>query len=60
MIVLNHYHIFSGDLRFDWSDSCIEGKCLNYLDGSLDRYSGIMLYNAENDVSSRWLDGFFI
>ncbi|NIK76417.1 hypothetical protein FHS15_001542 [Paenibacillus castaneae] len=54
---LNHYHIFSGELRFDWSESCIEGKCLNYLDGSLDRYSGIMLYNAEDVlVADGWMD----
>ncbi|RKP55579.1 hypothetical protein D7Z26_10375 [Cohnella endophytica] len=46
---LFYYYKFTGELRFDWSDSCVEGEDLNYLDGSLDRYSGIMIFNANDE-----------
>ncbi|TVX94789.1 hypothetical protein [Cohnella terricola] len=54
---LLHYHSISEDLFFDWSESCIEGKCISYLDGSLDRYSGIMVFNNRNElVADGWME----
>ncbi|SFD72788.1 hypothetical protein SAMN05216378_1164 [Paenibacillus catalpae] len=58
---LMHYHKFTGELRFDWSDSCIEGEDLTYLDGSLDRFSGIMIFNSNNEpVADGWMDFVFL
>ena len=58
---LEIYHVFAGELRFDWSNSCIEGKCMNYLDGSLDCFSGIMIYDAADQlVCDGWMDFYYI
>ncbi|QNK58901.1 hypothetical protein [Paenibacillus sp. PAMC21692] len=58
---LNHYHPFSVELRFDWSYSCIEGKCMDYLDGSLDRFSSISVYDAEGEmVCDGWMDFLYV
>jgi len=58
---LKHYHEFTGDLRFDWSNSCIEGKCMDYLDGSLDRFSGIEIYNAMDQlVCEGWMEFLYV
>lgn len=44
-------------LNFDWSDSCIEGRCANYLDGSVDCFSGIELFdNNDNLIVDGWMD----
>ncbi|MCR8656711.1 hypothetical protein [Paenibacillus endoradicis] len=45
---LSYYHIFNKEFRFDWSESCIEGKCMYYLDGSIDRFSGFTIFDAED------------
>ncbi len=58
---LNYYHKFTGKLRFDWSNSCVEGKCMDYLDGSLDRFSGIMVYKVEDQlVCDGWMDFMYV
>jgi hypothetical protein len=44
-------------LNFDWSDSCIEGRATNYLDGSIESFSGILLFDEkENLVAEGWID----
>lgn len=44
------------DLRFDWSESCIEGNDTEYLDGSLENYSGIAVFDSkENLVAEGWM-----
>jgi hypothetical protein len=54
---LKHYHIDNEKLKFDWSQSCIEGKSTKYLDGSLDRYSGIAVFdNQDNLVADGWME----
>lgn len=54
---LKYYYEYSSELRFDWSNSCIEGKCMNYLDGSLDRFSEISIYDDKNEiVADGWMD----
>jgi hypothetical protein len=58
---LNFYHKFIGELRFDWSESCVEGEDLKYLDGSLDRYSGIMIFNSNDElIADGWMDFVFL
>ncbi|MFC5402952.1 hypothetical protein [Cohnella soli] len=54
---LSYYYIFTGDTSFDWSESCIEGKYLKYMDGSLENFSGIAIYNAEGQLlANGWMD----
>ncbi|MEL6124670.1 MAG: hypothetical protein AAFR14_13225, partial [Bacteroidota bacterium] len=38
---LKYFKITEDDLRFDWSESCIEGDATDFLDGSVENYSGI-------------------
>ena len=57
---LNQYHLYTNELRFDWSDSCIEGKRLKYMDGSLENFSGIMLFNQDDQiVADGWMDFYY-
>jgi hypothetical protein len=63
---LAYYQVERKELKFDWSESCIEGKSTTYLDGSLDRYSSISVYDEnDNRFADGWIefiheDGFFI
>lgn len=58
---LNYYHEFTEELSFDWSESCVEGKSLNYLDGSLDRFSGIAIINIDGQmVADGWMDFIYL
>jgi hypothetical protein len=36
-------------VKFDWSDSCIEGHGTEYLDGILDNCSGIGLFDVNDN-----------
>jgi hypothetical protein len=54
---LKHYKVGQEDLKFDWSDSCIEGKHADYLDGSIDRFSGIAVFDVKNDlIAEGWME----
>lgn len=54
---LGKYGIYGKELFFDWSDSCIEGRCENYLDGSVDCFSGIKLFDNNNTlIVDGWMD----
>lgn len=54
---LTKYGIDNNELLFDWSDSCIEGRCANYLDGSVDCFSGIKLFDTnDNLIVDGWMD----
>lgn len=54
---LQHYGISSQKMRFDWSESCIEGHAANYLDGSLENFSSISLYDEHNNViADGWME----
>ncbi|MCM3628149.1 hypothetical protein M3194_12315 [Paenibacillus glycanilyticus] len=58
---LLYYHKFIGELRFDWSDSCVEGEDLTYLDGTLDRFSGIMIFSSNDEpVADGWMNFVFL
>ncbi len=53
---LAHYGIAVKGLKFDWSQSCIEGECTDYLDGSLDQFSGIAVYDQNDQLYAEgWL-----
>jgi hypothetical protein len=57
LIDLKHYHNFENPLRFDWSESSIEGKDASYMDGSLEKYSGISVFNDKMElVADGWMD----
>lgn len=57
---LTKYGIDNNGLLFDWSDSCIEGRCANYLDGSVDRFSGIKLFDTNDNLfADGWMDFIF-
>ncbi len=54
---LEHYGIKKLELRFDWSESCIEGKCTNFLDGSIDRFSSIYTFdNCDHLIAYGWME----
>jgi hypothetical protein len=54
---LFYYHSFSEELRFDWSESCIEGRYLKFMDGSLENFSGISVFNADDQlIADGWMD----
>ncbi len=64
---LKNYGIDNQNLKFDWSESCIEGHDTEYLDGEVENYSHIKIFD-ENDnivVTYGWMnfiheDDFFI
>ncbi len=54
---LNYYDVDTSNLRFDWSESCIEGHLSQYLDSSLENYSGITVHDSENNmIAEGWMD----
>ena len=63
---LKHYKIELPNLKFDWSNSLVEGHSANYLDGMVENYSGILVLNENNQiVADGWMDfimepGFFL
>ncbi len=58
--LVDDLHFYSNELfqiKFDWSDSCIEGHGTEYLDGILDNFSGIWLFDVnDNFVAEGWLE----
>ena len=54
---LRNYGIEKTNLRFDWSESCIEGKTANFLDGTVENFSGISVYDNQNSlVADGWME----
>ncbi len=54
---LAHYGICQPGLLFDWSESCIEGHDGKYLGSSLENYSGVAVFDAnDNPVAEGWLE----
>ena len=57
LIGLEQYNVSVDGLKFDWSESCIEGKCASYLDGSLENFSGIRLFNKNDEFFAEgWMN----
>lgn len=45
------------DIRFDWSDSCIEGHCEDWLDGKIENFSGVAIVDLQNRlVAEGWME----
>jgi hypothetical protein len=63
---LENYGIKNRELKFDWSDSCIEGHVTKYLNGSVENYSGICVFSSQNELLAEgWMefihqDNFFL
>jgi len=44
------------DCHFDWSDTCIEGHRCEYLDGKMENFSGINVYDKFDDlIAHGWI-----
>jgi hypothetical protein len=54
---LRHYGVTKLNLKFDWSESCIEGHNTTYLDGQLENYSGISVFDTdEKIIADGWME----
>jgi len=54
---LKFYGIIQNEYRFDWSDCCIEGHRTNYLNGAVENFSSIMVFNANDElVADGWME----
>ncbi|MFI5219175.1 MAG: hypothetical protein ACHQNT_06765 [Bacteroidia bacterium] len=54
---LKHYKVNSAELKFDWSESCVEGHSTDYLDGSVQNFSGIAVFDKQdNFVADGWME----
>lgn len=47
---LKVYGIRGNKFKFDWSESCIEGHDTTYLDGEVENFSGINIFNEKDEV----------
>lgn len=57
IVDLKYYDVKSDNLKFDWSNSCIEGHLSNHLNSSLENYSEIYVYdNSNNLIAEGWMD----
>ncbi|WNJ17139.1 hypothetical protein [Pontibacter sp. G13] len=57
LIDLKFYKVDQVGLRFDWSDSCIEGNASIYLDGTVENFSGIAVFDSDdNFCAGGWMD----
>lgn len=54
---LRIYGVSFDNLKFDWSESCIEGHQTFYLDGSVENFSSIGLYSSDDQlIAHGWMD----
>ena len=54
---LSYYSINNRKLKYDWSDSCIEGRHAHFEDGAVENFSGIKVYDSnDNLVAEGWMD----
>lgn len=45
------------EAQFDWSDSCIEGHRTSWLDGDIENFSGIAIYDQmKNLIVEGWME----
>lgn len=58
---LNEYNYYCNEYRFDWSESCVEGEDIAYLDGITDRFSGISIYDEDDKLKyTGWMDFIYV
>lgn len=54
---LQFYGIIQSEYKFDWSNCCIEGHCTKYLDGEVENFSSISVFNANDEiVAEGWME----
>mgnify|MGYP000667986953 CR=1 FL=1 len=54
---LRRYGVEDTIIRFDWSECCIEGHNCEYLDGYVENFSGVYLFDAnDNFVADGWME----
>lgn len=54
---LKVYGIKGNKYKFDWSESCIEGHDTTYLDGEVENFSGINVFNDKNEhIAEGWME----
>jgi hypothetical protein len=54
---LENYGIVNRSIKFDWSESCIEGKRVNYLDGAVEDFSSIKVFDGNDSfVAEGWMN----
>ncbi|MES2541579.1 MAG: hypothetical protein V4583_13485 [Pseudomonadota bacterium] len=62
LIDLKHYmtlgsSISASDVRFDWSESCVEGHRIRWLDGEIENFSGIAVFDRRKRlVAEGWME----
>lgn len=54
---LKVYGIIGNEFKFDWSESCIEGHDTAFLDGRVENFSGINVFNEEEEhIAEGWME----
>ncbi|WP_412564553.1 hypothetical protein [Thalassobius sp. MITS945101] len=45
------------DIRFDWSECCVEGHRIRWLDGEIENFSGIAVLHKDNGlIAEGWME----
>lgn len=51
------YSVVNEILKYDWSESCFEGKSAFVLGSYIDRYSGVKIFNLNDEIIAEgWID----
>lgn len=54
---IKHYGINNEILKYDWSESCIEGRCSKVFDSYIDNFSDIKVFNSMDEIIAEgWID----
>lgn len=54
---LRFYGITANKFKFDWSESCIEGDDAAYLDGVVENFSGINIFDEKDKhIAEGWME----
>lgn len=54
---LENYGIVNRDIKFDWSESCIEGKSIKHMDGTIEDFSSIKVFDSNDSfIAEGWMN----
>jgi len=57
---LKYYIKINTELKFDWSESCVEGTRIHYLDGEVEDFSSIRLFDLNDQIFVEgWMNFFY-
>lgn len=57
---IRHYGVVDAGLKFDWSECVIEGHTARVLDGYMENFSSIKVFNAKDKlIAEGWMDYIF-